>query len=66
MVKSSLGGEVYALSETAGRMLLLEDFYGPFEGMNPGAGGLEDWGSLFPRLKTQEMIAGMHLGRHSF
>ena len=41
-MKSSLGGEVYALSEMVDHMLLLKDFRGPFESRNSGAVGLED------------------------
>ena len=59
----SLGGEVYRLSEMVGHMLLLEDSYGPFGGVNPGAVGLEDCGSLFTHLKTKKMIAEEHLVR---
>ena len=36
MAKSSLGGEVHALSEIADHMLLLKDYHGPIEGGNPG------------------------------
>ena len=49
-----LGGEVYALSEMAGHMLLLEDFFGPLGGMVPGVAGLEDWESLRTRLKKED------------
>ena len=56
-VKSRLGGEVYALSEMAGHMLL-KDCHGPSEGMNPGMAWLGDCESLSTRLKTKRMIAG--------
>ena len=42
MVKSSVGREVYALSEMVDHMLLLEDFREPFAGMNPGVVGLRE------------------------
>ena len=35
-VKSSVGGEVHALSEMVDRMLLLEERSGPFDGLRPG------------------------------
>ena len=57
MEKTSLGGEVYALSEMVNHMLLLKEFYGPFEGMDPGVEGLEDCESLLTHLKTEKMIA---------
>ena len=63
MVESRLGGVVYALSEMVDHMLLLRDSYEPFEGLNPGAAGLEDCESLFAQLKTQEMIAEKYLVR---
>ena len=40
MVRSSLGGDVYALSEKVDHMPPLKDFYGPFESLNPG---VADW-----------------------
>ena len=55
MVGISLGGEVYALSEMAGHMLLLKDFRGPSAGLNPGVAGLEDCGSLGTHLKTKKV-----------
>ena len=59
LVKSSLGGAVYALSE----MILLLVFW-PFEGPKPGTAGLEDCESLFAHLKTKKMIAGNSSVRH--
>ena len=47
-------------------MLLLQDFSGPFECMNPGAVGLEDCGCLHTRLKTKKMVAEKYLVRHLF
>ena len=64
MAKSSMGGRVYALSEMVDHMLLLKEFYGPIEGMNPGVAGLEDCESLVTRLRTKKMIAEKFLARH--
>ena len=63
MVKSSVGGVVYALSDIVDHMLLLRDIYEPFEGLNPGVAGFEDCESLIAHLKTQEMIAEKYLER---
>ena len=41
-VRSSLGGEVYAASETIGHMALLREFYVLFSGVSPGMVGMED------------------------
>ena len=64
MVKSSLGGEVYGLSELVDHMLLSKDFYGPFARLDPGVVGLEDCGSLFTLHKTKKRIADKYLVRH--
>ena len=64
IVKNSLGGEVYALSDMVAQMLSLEDLYGPFECVKPGVAGLEDCGSLFTSLETKNMIAETYLVRH--
>ena len=64
MVKSSLGGEVYALSEMVDHALLLKDCYGPFGGINPGAVGLEGCESLSSHLKTKKMITEKYSVRH--
>ena len=63
---SCLGGEAYALSKMVDHTLLLEGFYAPLECMNPGVAGLEDWGSLFTHLKTEEMVAEKYLVRQFF
>ena len=42
LVRSSLRGKVYALSEVAKHISLLKDFYGPFASLGPGMVGLED------------------------
>ena len=39
LVRDSLGGEVYVLSEMADRMFLWRDFYTPFGGLTPGIVG---------------------------
>ena len=63
-MRSSLGGKVYALSEMVDHMLVLRDFYGPFEGVDPGVAGLGGCGSPFPHPKTQKMIAEEYPVRH--
>ena len=66
-MKSSLGGEVYAIGETKDRMLLLKDFYGPFEGMSPGAMGSENCEGFRTHLKKkkqEEMISEKFLVRN--
>ena len=57
MVKSSLGNEVYAPSEMMDHMLSSKEFYGPLEGMDPGAAGLGGCASLFTDLKTKKVFA---------
>ena len=47
-------------------MLLLKEFYAPFEGINPGVVGLESCESLFPHLNTKKMIAKKNLVLHFF
>ena len=42
LVKSSLGGEVYAFSEMVDHMALLREFYARFSRISPGMVGLED------------------------
>ena len=64
MAKSSLGGEVYARSEMVCRILLLKDFYGPFDGTKSGVVGLEDCQSLRAHLKTRKMFTEKCLVRH--
>ena len=58
------GDEVYALSEMVDHLLLLEDFYGPLKGANPGVVGLVERGSPFAHLKTKRAAAEEHLERH--
>ena len=54
-------GGVYALSETVDHMLSLQDFFGPFQGMNPGVSRVEDCESLFTHLKTKKAAAERYL-----
>ena len=63
-MRSSLGGEVYAPSEMVDHMLSLKDFFGPFEGMNPGAVGLEGCESLVTHHNTGKLIAEEYRVRH--
>ena len=44
-------------------MLLLQDWYGPSWGIDPGEVGLENCESLFTHLKTK-IIAEKYLARH--
>ena len=64
LVKSSLGGEVYAFSEMVDHMALIREFYTPFVGLSPGMVGLEDCESLFSHLRTKKMITEKYLVRH--
>ena len=47
LVKSSLGGEVYGLSEMVEHMSALREFYAPFEGIGPEMGA---WRTVKVRL----------------
>ena len=40
----------------------LADFFGPFEGVNPGAAGSRDCERLSTHLHTKKMIAETFLG----
>ena len=64
LVKSSLGGEVYAFSEMLDHMSMLREFYGHFAGSKPGMIGLEDCESLFTHLKKSKIITEKFLVRH--
>ena len=64
IVRSSLGGEVFALSEMEDHILLSKEFYGPSEGVDRGVGGLEACESLVTRLKTKKMAADKFLAGH--
>ena len=56
LVKSSLGGEVYAFSELIDHMALPREFYAPFSRMSPGVAGMEDCESLFTHMKNKKMV----------
>ena len=62
--KSSLGGEVHALSDMVHHTSLLRDFYGSFEGLDPGTMASEDCESHFTHLKTKKVIAEENSARH--
>ena len=64
MVKSSLGGEVYALSEMVDHTMSLKDCYGPLVGLGPGMVGLEACESPFTYLKTKKMVAEKYFVQH--
>ena len=64
LVKSSLGGEVYAFSEMLDHMTLLRGFYEPFAKASPGMVGMVDCESLFTHLKNRKMITEKYLVRH--
>ena len=64
LVKSSLGGEVYAFSEMIDHMALLREFYAPFSHISSGLVGTEDCESLFTHLKNKKMITEKYLVRH--
>ena len=57
LVRSSLGGEVYAFSEMLDHMSMLREFYGHFVGLYPGIAGLEDCDCLATHSKRKKMIA---------
>ena len=56
LVKSGLGGEVYAFSEMIDHMALLREFHAPCSRISPGMVGMEDCESLFTHLKNREMV----------
>ena len=56
LVKSSLGGEVYAFSEMLDHVALLREIYAPFSHISPGLVGMEDCESLFAHLKNRKMV----------
>ena len=64
-MRSNLGGKVYALSEMVDHLLLLQDYYRPSEGINPGLVGLGRCERLSTQLKTKKMIAEKCPVRHS-
>ena len=64
LVKSILGGEVYASGEMIDHVALLREFYAPFLDASPGMVGLGDCGILFTPLRNDETIAETFLVRH--
>ena len=54
LVKSSLGGEVYAFSEMVDHVSMHREVYAHFIGLSPGVAGLEVCDSLFARLKKED------------
>ena len=64
LVRSGLGGEVFAFSEMLGDMSMFRDFFGYVVGLFPGTAGLEDCESLFTYLKKKKVLAGKFSVRH--
>ena len=64
LVKTSLGGEVYAISEMLEHMSMLREFHGHFTDVRPGMAGLEDCESLFTRLEKNKLITEKLLVLH--
>ena len=63
-VKSSLGEEVYALSEMVDHMSLLRECFAHFTDAPPGVAGIEDCESLFTHLKNANTSAEKFPPRH--
>ena len=64
LAKSCLGGEAYAFSETADRVVCSREFFSPLEGISPGMAGMEVCESLPARLKGEKMAIEEYLARH--
>ena len=64
LVKSSLGGEVYAFSETLDPMSMLRGFYGLFTDLFSGMVDLDDCEILFTHLKKNKPFSEKFLVRH--
>ena len=62
-MKSSLGGELRAVSEMIYHMSLLPEFHEPFADLSPGAIGFEGCGSLLSHVVHGRTIAAKHLVR---
>ena len=62
IVKSSLGGGVYALSAMVDHLLTAR--CAPLEVMDSEVAGLEDCESLFTELKTEKVVAEKYLARY--
>ena len=56
LVKSSLGAEVYALSDMVDHMSTLRDFYEHFMDVSPGIVGPEDCRSCFTRCENATTV----------
>ena len=63
-VKSSLGGEIFALSEMWGHMEMIREFYEPLGHAKIRAYGLIDCESLLSHLRTGRLGAEKFLTRH--
>ena len=63
LVKSSLGGEVYAFTGMLDHMSMLRELYGRFLDPYPGMVDLEDSESLSTNLKHARAIEGKFLVR---
>ena len=64
LVKSSLGGEVYAFSEMVDHMAPSKEFRAPCSRISPGLVGVEDCESLFTHFENRKMITEKYLARH--
>ena len=64
LVKSKLGGEVYASSEMMDHVALPQDCYAPLADVPPGILVLEDCESLFPLLRNKKAVAEKCRARH--
>ena len=64
LVKSSLVGEVYALSEMVDHTSPLWSFFRPCESLDPGIAGMGDCEGLFTYSKSKRMIARKYLVRY--
>ena len=62
--RSSLGGEVYALSDMVDHMTLMRDLFGPLGDSALEVARLKECESLFPRLNDEKMIAAKYAARH--
>ena len=63
MVKSSIGGEVYAFREMLGHMPTLREFFGRFSRLRPGMAGFEDREGLSTHLRNKKVATEKFLVR---
>ena len=63
LVRSSLGGEVYAFSEMLDHTSTIREFYRHCTELYPGIAGMEDCESLFTHLKKNKLVAEKFLVR---